>query len=128
MTENLPVELHPRERQIVDVLYRRGRASAADVHRDLPDPPSYSAVRAMLRKLENKGYVRHTRDGLTYIYEPTTSPEVARRSAVEHLLGTLFAGSIEQAMSTLFEVSDRKLTPDQVERLTRLIEERKREE
>src|SRR5215472_6315978 len=95
------VHLSRRERQIMDILYRGGRATAAEVREALPDPPSYSAVRAMLRLLEEKGHVRHEEAGLRYVFLPTVGRERAKRSALKHLLETFFEGSVEQAVATL---------------------------
>src|SRR5215203_5675283 len=93
------LDLSRRERQIVDILYARGRATAADVQAALPDPPSYSAVRAMLRILEEKGHVRHEQDGPRYVYLPTVAPDRAKKTAIRHVLRTFFEGSAEQAMA-----------------------------
>ncbi len=106
-----------RERQIMDVLFRQGEATVADVMEALPDPPSYSAVRATMRILEEKGHIRHREDGPRYVYLPKVEPQRARRAALEHLLETFFAGSAEQAVMALAELSDADLTPDQLERL-----------
>jgi predicted transcriptional regulator len=105
----------------MDVIYREGRATAARVLELLPDPPSYSAVRAMLRVLEGKGHVRHEREGLAYVYVPTQSPEVARRSAVSHLLRTFFGGSAERAVAAVLETSEAKLTPAELDRIAALV-------
>src|SRR2546429_1989396 len=86
-------EFGRRERQIMDVVYRLGRATVGDVMGRLPNPPTYSAVRAMLRYLEGKGHLRHTRDGVRYVYEPTLPHAEAQRSAIQHLLRTFFRGS-----------------------------------
>src|SRR5262245_56144259 len=96
---NLAKETHRtlsrRERQMMDILYRRRRATAAEVHQALPDRPSYSAVRAKLKVLEDKGHVRHEEEHLRYVYVPTMKRETARRSAVKHLVATFFEGSVE---------------------------------
>jgi BlaI family transcriptional regulator, penicillinase repressor len=119
--------LSRRERQIMDVLYRRGKVSAADVREQMPDPPSYSAVRAMLRILEDKGHIRHAADGLKYIYVPTVPREKARRSAIRHVLDTFFNDSPEQAMAALLDVSATRLTPAQLDRMSSMIEKAKLE-
>jgi len=106
-----------RERQIMDVLFQKGEATVADVMEALPDPPSYSAVRATMRILEEKGHIRHLEDGPRYVYLPKLEPQRARKAALEHLLETFFAGSAEQAVMALAELSDAELTPDQLERL-----------
>jgi BlaI family penicillinase repressor len=123
-----PVHLHVsrRERQILDVLFSRGRATAAEIQAALPDAPSYSAVRALLRILEDKGHVRHERDGLRYVYLPTLARESARRSALGHLLKTFFDGSTEQAIAALIDGSASRLSDAELERLARMIEDARR--
>jgi predicted transcriptional regulator len=115
-------DLSRRERQILDILYQRGRATAADVQVALPEPPSYSAVRALLRILEEKGHVRHEQDGPRYVYVPTLGRENAKRSALRHSLQTFFDGSAEQAISALLDGSSAKLSRAELDRLARLIE------
>lgn len=119
--------LSRRERQIMDVLYRRGRATVAEVHQEIPDPPSYSAVRAMLRVLEEKKHIRHEEKDLRYVFMPVVPREKARRSAVRHLLDTFFDGSPEQAVATLLDVSAEELSQEKLERLTALIEKARQE-
>ena len=119
-------ELGRRERQIMDAVIRRGRASAAQVLRDLPDPPTYSAVRGMLRILENKGFVRHEWDGPRYVYLPTADPEQVRKSAVKHLLSTFFNNSMESAVTAMLGAGDRTLSDEELKRLGRLIEQKRR--
>jgi BlaI family transcriptional regulator, penicillinase repressor len=116
-----------RERQIVEILYRIGRASTAEVLDAMDDPPSYSAVRATLRLLEGKGHVKHTRDGRRYLYQPTTEPARARRSALRNLLRTFFDGSIEHAVASMLDMKSRTLTPDELDRLSALIDEARKE-
>jgi predicted transcriptional regulator len=111
----------------MDVLYRRGRATGAEIHQDLPDPPSYSAVRAMLRVLEEKKHVRHEEKDLRYVYVPVVPREKARRSAAVHMLETFFDGSAEQAIATLLDVSSRELSEDDFDRLSALIERARKE-
>ena len=106
-----------RERQIMDILFRQGEATVADVMEALPDPPSYSAVRATMRILEEKGHIRHREDGPRYVYLPKVGQDQARQAALAHLLTTFFGGSAEQAVMALAELSDAELTPDQLERL-----------
>src|SRR5918996_6568166 len=118
-----PHELSRRERQIIDILYSQGRATAAEVQAELPDPPSYSAVRAMLRILEEKGHVRHEQDGPRYIYRPTLARDSAKRSALRHMLQTFFDGSAEQAISALLDDSSAKLSDAELDRLARLIDQ-----
>lgn len=110
-----------RERQIMDVLFRKGEGTVNDVMEALPDPPSYSAVRATLRILEEKGHLRHREDGPRYVYLPKMEPASARKAALEHLLDTFFAGSAEQAVMALAEMSDAELSPEQLEQLARRI-------
>jgi predicted transcriptional regulator len=116
-------DLSRRERQIIDILYARGHATAADVQTALPDPPSYSAVRAMLRILEEKGHVTHEQDGPRYVYVPTVGRDNAQRSALHHLLKTFFGGSAEQAISALLDESSQRLSDAELDRLARLIDQ-----
>ncbi len=122
MTRAAHHDLSRRERQIVDALYKLGRASAAEVRAELPDPPSYSAVRALLRILEDKGHVRHEQDGPRYVYAPTVARDSAKRSAMRHILNTFFDGSAAQAMSALLDVSSSRLSDSELDRLERLID------
>ena len=115
-------DLSRRERQILDILYQRGQATAAEVQSALPEPPSYSAVRALLRILEEKGHVRHEQDGPRYVYVPTVARDNAQRSAMRHLLQTFFDGSAEQAISALLDDSSAKLSPAELDRLARMID------
>ena len=119
--------LSRRERQIMDALFALGRASAAEVLEAMPDPPSYSAVRAMLRLLEEKGLVRHEQEGQRYIYVPTVSRERARRSALTRLVQTFFGGSAEQAVAALLDMERSKLDDAQLDRLANMIEQAKKE-
>lgn len=119
--------LSRRERQIMDVLYRRGRATAAEVRQALPDPPSYSAVRAKLRVLEEKGHVRHQEEALKYVYKPALAPEKAKRTALRHLLETFFDHSVEQVVTALLDGSAAKISREELDRLSRLIEAAKKE-
>jgi BlaI family transcriptional regulator, penicillinase repressor len=111
----------------MDVLYRVGSATAADVHQVLSNPPSYSAVRAMLRVLEEKGHIRHEEKELRYIYFPVVSREKAKRSALSHLLATFFEGSPEQAVATLLDVSARRISEEELGRIAAMIEKARRE-
>ena len=115
-------DLSRRERQILDILYQRGQATAAEVQSALPEPPSYSAVRALLRILEEKGHVRHEQDGPRYVYLPTVPRDNAQRSAMRHLLQTFFDGSAEQAISALLDDSSAKLSSAELDRLARMID------
>ena len=119
--------LSRRERQIMDFLFARGRASAAEVLDGIPDPPSYSAVRALLRTLEEKGHVVHEEQGRAYVYRPTLGRDQARKSALKHLLKTFFGGSAEQAMAALLDLSGQKMGRDELDRLGELVERAKRE-
>src|SRR5688572_28079436 len=122
MQQRPHLDLSRRERQIVDILYTQGRATAAEVQAALPDPPSYSAVRAMLRILEDKGHVRHEQDGPRYIYLPTVGRDRAKKTALRHVLQTFFNGSAEQALSALLDESDTRLSDLELDRLARLID------
>lgn len=112
--------LGKRERQIMNVLYQLGRASVAEILEDLPDPPSYSSVRAMLRYLEDKGHVRHEQDGPRYIYLPTVARSTVRKSALGHVVRTFFGGSVPTAMAALLE--SRTLSPEEYKRLSQLLD------
>jgi len=115
-------ELSRRERQILDVLYKAGRATAAEVREAMPDAPSYSAVRTLLRILEDKGHARHEQEGARYVYMPTVERERARRSALRHLLNTFFEGSAGQAIAALLDQDARRLSKEDLDRLEAAIE------
>ena len=119
-------QLSRRERQIMDILYRAGRATAADIRAALPDPPSYSAVRAILRILEEKGHVRHEQDASRYVFIPTVKPGTAKRSALRHLINTFFEGSTANVMAALVEMSGRGLDDEELARLRQVIDEAKK--
>ena len=119
-------ELGRRERQIMDVVHRRGRASANEVLEDLADPPSYSAVRGMLRLLEEKGSIRHEWDGPRYVYLPTADPDDVRSSAVKHLLSTFFSNSMESAVAAMLGASENPPTDEELKRMSKLIEQARR--
>ena len=123
MTKQPHLDLSRRERQIVDILYSQGQATAAEVQAALPDPPSYSAVRAMLRILEEKGHVRHEQDGPRYVYLPTVARDNAKKSAMRHMLQTFFDGSAAQAISALLDDSSTRLSDRDLDRLARMIEQ-----
>jgi predicted transcriptional regulator len=116
-----------REREIMDILYRRGRATAHEIQEGLADPPSYSAVRALLRLLEERGHVRHVEEGPRYVYLPAVTKSDARKSALSHLVKTFFGGSVEQAIAALVDSSRAKLTQEELDRLGELIEKAKQE-
>lgn len=119
--------LSRRERQIMDVVYRLGRATAAEVQALLPDPPSYSAVRAHLRVLEEKGHLRHEQDGPRYVFLPTVPREKARRSALRQLVQTFFEGSTAQAVAALLDAPDANMSDEELKRLARLIDQARKE-
>ena len=119
--------LSRRERQIMDVLYRLGRATAAEVLDNLQDAPSYSAVRALLRILEEKGHVSHKKAGARYVYSPTVSAEKAKVSALQHTVSTFFQGSVTQAMAALLDMKD-GLSDEDLARLEELIEQARKDE
>src|SRR5712672_315092 len=116
-----------RERQIMDVLYRRGRATAADVMADLPGEPNYSAVRAQLRVLEDKGHVRHDEEGLRYVYAPAVPRHAARKSALKHLVETFFDGSAEQVVAAVLGGEASRLSDEDLDRIGELIEKARKE-
>ena len=119
--------LSRRERQIMDILYRRGRATASEIHAGLPDRPSYSAVRAKLRVLEEKGHIRHEEQALRYVYLPLVSRDRARQSALHHMLETFFDNSAEQAITALLDLKSSVLDRDKLDRLSEFIEKAKKE-
>jgi BlaI family penicillinase repressor len=120
--------LSRRERQIMEILYQHGKASASEVMQLMESAPGYSAVRAMLRVLEEKGHVKHEAAGLKYVYAPTVGREKAKRSAVKHVLDTFFNGSPEQIVAALLDVSATRLTPGELDRMAKMIEKAKKEE
>jgi predicted transcriptional regulator len=119
--------LSRRERQIMDILYQRGKASASDVREAMEAAPGYSAVRAMLRVLEEKGHVRHQAEGLKYVYVPVVARDKAKRSAVKHVMETFFNGSAEQIVAALLDVSSTRLTREELDRMSEMIEQARRE-
>jgi predicted transcriptional regulator len=123
----VPADLGRRERQILDAVYRLGRASVAGVRAELPDPPSYSAVRGMLNLLKDKGHLRHEVDGLRYVYVPVVAATDARRSALAHVVRTFFAGSTADAASTLFDLRDGKFSREELAHLSRLVRQASKE-
>jgi predicted transcriptional regulator len=120
-------DLTRRERQIMDVIYARGRATVAEVLEGLADPPSYSSVRTLLRLLEEKGHLRHEESGPRFVYIPTVAREKARRSALRNVLDTFFAGSTEDAMAALLDLHDVRRRPLELERIKALIDNARRE-
>ncbi|MBL9018073.1 MAG: BlaI/MecI/CopY family transcriptional regulator [Myxococcales bacterium] len=111
----------------MDILHRRGRATAHDVLAELADPPSYSAVRTFLRLLEEGGHVRHELEGKSYVYTPTVARRDAQRSAINHLVETFFDGSVEEAVATLVESSKTKLSQGELDRIAALVAKAKKE-
>jgi predicted transcriptional regulator len=126
-TRKALTHLSRRERQIMDVVYRTGQATATEVLAALPDPPSYSAVRAMLRVLENKGHLRHVLDSTHYVYKPTLARDRAGKPALENVLDTFFDGSTEKAVAALLDLSRSELSANDLDRLSELIEQAKTE-
>ena len=126
-TDELLRELSRRERQIMDFLYQKGRATAAEVQANIPDPPGYSAVRAMLRVLEEKGHARHEQDGPRYVYLPRVARDRAKRQALRHVVRTFFDGSPEQVMAALLDDRSAKLSDEDLDRLARLIDRARQE-
>ena len=121
-------DLSRRERQIMDFLFREGKATAAEVMDGIPDAPSYSAVRALLRILEQKGHVRHEEEGRAYVYMPLARRDTARaESALSHLLKTFFDNSAEQAVAALLAIKGEKMSDAELERMSRMIEQAKKE-
>ena len=120
-------DLSRRERQIMDILYQQGKASASDVREAMEAAPSYSAVRAMLRILEEKGHIKHQAEGLKYVYVPTVARDKAKRSAVKHVMETFFNGSPEQIVAALLDVASTQLTPAELDRMSAMIENAKKE-
>ena len=119
--------LSRREREIMDILYSRGKSSASDVREAMPKAPSYSAVRAMLRVLEEKGHIKHQVEGVKYVFVPTVPRDKAKRSAVKHLLDTFFHDSPEQVVAALLDISSTRMTPEELDRMAQMIEKAKKE-
>jgi len=119
--------LSRRERQIMEILFQRGKASATEVREAMTDAPGYSAVRAMLRILEEKGHVKHQAEGLKYVYVPSIGRDKAKRTAVNHLICTCFTGSPENVMAALLDVSSRQLSSEELDRMAQLIESARKE-
>lgn len=120
-------KLSRRERQIMDIVYALGQATASEVHARLDDPPTYSAVRALLRVLEDKGHLTHVRNGLRYVFRPTVHRDAVRISALRHLVQTLFDGSAEEAMVALLDQSRSQLSEVELDRLARMIDEARKQ-
>jgi BlaI family penicillinase repressor len=127
MSKALHTVLSRRERQIMDILFRRGRATAAEVMEELPGDPSYSTVRTQLRVLEEKGHVRHEEEGLRYIYVPVVARHTARRSALKHLIETFFDGSSEKAVAALLGGEGSRLSDVELDRIAGLVEKARKD-
>ena len=127
MTRALHTVLTRRERQIMDILFRRGRATAAEVMEELPGEPSYSTVRTQLRVLEEKGHARHEEDGVRFIYMPAVARHAARKSALRHLVETFYDGSSEKAVAALLGGEGSKLSDEQLDRIADLIAKARKE-
>jgi predicted transcriptional regulator len=121
------VSLTRRERQVMDILYKRGKATASEVLVDLPGTPHYSTVRTQLRVLEEKGHVTHEEDGVRYVYMPATPRRAARKSALRHLVDTFFDGSAEQVVAAVLGGEGARLSDDELDRIAELIEKAKKE-
>jgi predicted transcriptional regulator len=127
MTKPPPSILTRRERQIMDIVYRRGRATAGEVMEELPGDPSYSTVRTQLRVLEDKGHVRHEEEGLRYVYMPAVARRAAGKSALKHLVETFFDGSTEKTVAALLGGEGARLSDEELDRISGLIEKARKE-
>ncbi len=121
------LNLSRRESQIMDIVYRLGEASVADVLKELPDPPGYNSIRVILTILEKKDYLKHHKEGQRYIYQPVLVHDIAKRSVLKHMLTTFFDDSATQILSTLLDISATELTDTEIEELSRMIEQAKKE-
>ncbi len=127
MSEQPHITLSRREQQIMDIVYQRGQATAAEVVEHLPDPPGYSAVRALLRVLEEKGHLRHAQEGPHYVYLPIVARDKVKHSALKRVLQTFFADSTEEAVAALLDISQERLSNEELERMERLIRQARKE-
>jgi predicted transcriptional regulator len=127
MAKNSDRNLSRRERQMMDILYQRGRATAQEILEAMPDPPTYSAVRAKLRVLEEKGHIRHEEESLRYVYLPVVARDSARKSALRHMVTTFFAGSVQETVAALLDLSAARLTGADLDRIAAMIEQAKKE-
>ena len=127
MTRTLHTVLTRRERQIMDILFRRGRTTAAEVMAELPGNPSYSTVRTQLRVLEEKGHVRHEESGLRYVYVPVVTRQAARKSALRHMVDTFFDGSAEQAVAALLGGEGSRISDAEIDRIAALVDKARKE-
>lgn len=126
MTHKAPNQLSRRERQIMDIIYQLGQATAAEVLERLPDPPTNSAVRTMLKLLEEKGFLKHKQEGVRYIFLPTLAREKAGKSALKQLVNTFFDGSESEAVAAILDLSRTKISQEELDRLSELINEARR--
>lgn len=127
MTDRTHMHLSRRERQIMEIVYRRKSAPVKGILKELPNPPSYSAVRATMNILERKGYLKHTKQGKKYVYSPTTSPKKAMEGAVKQLLRTYFDDSLEKAVTAMLEIHGSDLSAEDIARMAEAIENAKKE-
>lgn len=127
MAQQSQANLSRRERQIMDIVYKHGQATAAEVQASLPSPPSYSTVRALLRILEEKGHLKHQQQGLRYVFLPTMARDKAKRSALKSVLQTFFDNSTEEAVAALLDMSQARLSHAELDRLSEMIEQAKKE-
>jgi BlaI family penicillinase repressor len=127
MAKRAEAQLSRRERQIMDIVYARGEASVADVHEVMEDRPSYSAVRALMRILEDKGHLKHRAEGTRYIYTPTRGRKEASRSAMRRVLSTFFDGSADEALAALLDTSPSTPSRAELDRMAKLIEQARKE-
>lgn len=127
MAKTIHLTLSRREREVMDILYRRGRATAAEVQQDLSGQPSSSTVRTQLRILERKGMVKHAEEGLRYVYLPSVARHAARKSALRHLVDTFYEGSTESVVGALLGGDGRAITADELDRIEALIAKAKKE-
>ena len=123
MAKRDDAQLSRRERQIMEIVYRKGSATAAEVHAGLADAPSYSAVRALLRVLEEKGHLKHRQDGPRYVFSPTLARDRARKGALQRVLGTFFGGSVTEAVAALLDLEPDRLDDEELQRLAALVDE-----
>jgi len=128
MKDKSMVNLTRRERQIMDIIYQKGKATAAEVKSLLPEPPSYSTVRTILRVLEQKGHLKHKEEKLRYVYKPTISQEKVKHSALKHVMKTFFDDSTESVIAALLDLPSTQLTDEELDKLTRLIEQARKED
>lgn len=127
MSKRILTELSRRERQIMDIIYENGSRTVSEVRAALPDPPSYSTVRALLRVLEEKGYLKHSEQGAKYVYAPTIGKDRARTSALKHLMQTFFENSTEDVVAALMDIQGSRLSEEDFAKLQRLIEKARKE-